>query len=203
MSKNNKKVISYHALLVVLFGFLGSIAALSLSIEKLAIAKDPNHTPSCSINVLLNCGETLRSMESSVFGFPNTFIGLAGFGGAICLGLVMLFSIQLDKRLMRIVLCLELLSVIFSYWLLTVSAYKLNVLCPWCILSATSATSIWAATFFWALYNDSLPNTKVLTTRIHGLALKGYGVLAVIAGYSTIIIYTLIPFIISYLNSRK
>jgi hypothetical protein len=52
------------------------VASLVLSIDALALAKDPNAALSCNINSVISCGTVGTSWQASLLGFPNAFLGL-------------------------------------------------------------------------------------------------------------------------------
>ncbi|WP_442816071.1 vitamin K epoxide reductase family protein [Streptosporangium sp. NBC_01810] len=60
-------------------GALGLSAAFTLSVEKIALLKDPAYVPTCSINPILSCGSVMITPQAEVFGFPNPLLGIAGF----------------------------------------------------------------------------------------------------------------------------
>jgi len=68
-------------------GFIGLASAFVLTLEKIALLKDPAHQLSCSINPVLSCGSIIMSPEASAFNFPNPFIGLAGYAVVITIGM--------------------------------------------------------------------------------------------------------------------
>lgn len=47
--------------------------------ERLQIFMDAGHKSICDVNALLNCGTVVRTEQAELFGFPNPFIGIAGY----------------------------------------------------------------------------------------------------------------------------
>ena len=65
------------------FGIAGLAASFVLAVEEFHLLKDPNAVLSCTINLVLNCSEVMKTWQASVFGFPNMFIGLMGYSVVI------------------------------------------------------------------------------------------------------------------------
>ena len=74
------------AILLVVGGIVGLIAAFALTLDKIAVLEDPNFNPSCNFSVLVQCGTNLRSAQGSAFGFPNPLLGLMMFPAPILVG---------------------------------------------------------------------------------------------------------------------
>ena len=71
-------------------GALGLAASLILTIEKFQLLADPSYRPSCSINPVLSCGSVMSSPQASIFGFPNSILGIVGFTVLLTTGIVTL-----------------------------------------------------------------------------------------------------------------
>ena len=67
------------AWLLVITGVIGWLASGALVLEKLEVLKDPNHVTVCDVNPWISCGQVMQTPQSSVFGFPNMFIGIVAF----------------------------------------------------------------------------------------------------------------------------
>src|SRR6218665_3494184 len=76
--------------LLVVLGMIGFLAAADLSIEKVALLKNPSYEPSCNISPLLSCGSVMITEQAEAFGFPNPFIGVAGFAIVTTFGMAVL-----------------------------------------------------------------------------------------------------------------
>lgn len=135
-------------------GTIGLLAAFILTLEKLALLQDPSHRLSCSINPVLSCGSIIMSPEASAFGFPNPFIGIAGFAVVITVGMALLAGASF-KRWFWIGLQLGTsLGLLFVIWLIYQSLYDIGALCLYCMV-------VWSITWPIFLY------TKLYTIR-HG-----------------------------------
>ena len=60
-------------------GLVGFVAACVLAVEKYWLLMDPLSTPSCSIDATASWGPIMSSAQAAVFGFPHSYLGIAGF----------------------------------------------------------------------------------------------------------------------------
>jgi uncharacterized membrane protein len=137
--------------LLTIGGALGFFASFVLSIDKLKLVQDPNYIPNCNINPLISCGSVIKTVQSSVFGFPNSFIGIGGFAIVVTIGMLMLAGATNIKRWFWLGLELgAIFGVGLVHWLFFQTVYNIGALCPYCMV-------VWAVTIpiFWytTLYN--------------------------------------------------
>lgn len=136
--------------LMAIGGFVAFIAAFVLSIEKVAILKDPAFVPSCNINPILSCGSVMITDQAEAFGFPNPFLGIAGFAVVTAIGIALLAGGVFKRWFWLAVQAGLLFAVIFIHWLAFQSIYRIGALCPYCMV-------VWSMTIplFWyvTLYN--------------------------------------------------
>lgn len=136
--------------ILVIGGFIGLGAAFILTMEKMALLKDPAHQLSCSINPVLSCGSIIASPEASAFGFPNPFIGLAGFAVVITVGMGIIAGAKYKRWFWLGLELGTLFGIGFVHWLFYKSLYDIGALCIYCMI-------VWAITapIFWytTLYN--------------------------------------------------
>ncbi|MBN9607130.1 MAG: vitamin K epoxide reductase family protein [Actinomycetales bacterium] len=122
------------ALFLIVGGALGEWAAFSLTIDKLRLLADPSAELDCNFNLLVTCGKNLDSWQGSLFGFPNSLIGLGAFVAPIAVGVALLAGARF-ARWFWIAFNLGLLGALaFVVFLITTSIYFLGTLCPWCML---------------------------------------------------------------------
>ena len=138
------------ALLLLVAGIIGFAAAMTLLIEKIALLKDPNYVPTCSINPILSCGSVMRTDQAEAFGFPNPIIGVAGFAIVVTTGAAVLAGARLHRWYWLGLQAGTTFGVGFVHWLAFQSIYRIDALCPYCMV-------VWAVTIplFWytTLYN--------------------------------------------------
>ena len=80
--------------LMLVFGVVGLIASFVLTLDKLAVLKDPHAILSCSINIVLNCSTVMQTWQSSLLGFPNMIIGLMAFPVVITVAIAGLSDVK-------------------------------------------------------------------------------------------------------------
>jgi uncharacterized membrane protein len=127
------------------FGILGFLASFVLSVEKVHLLENSDVVLSCSFNLLFNCGTVMQTWQASVFGFPNSFLGIMGFSIVITVAMAGLLNLRFTPWFMRLAQVGYTLGLIFAYWLFFQSVYVIEVLCPWCLVVTISTTLVFAA----------------------------------------------------------
>ena len=130
--------------LLVLAGVIGTTCACVIMFDKLQILKDPDYVVSCDINPIISCGSVMRSDQAEAFGFPNPFLGLIGFPIVATVGTAMLAGARFKRWFWVCVQLGLLFAVGFVHWLFFQAVYRINALCPWCMVVWTvSIASFW------------------------------------------------------------
>lgn len=78
------------ALLLVITGAAGLLAAWVITLDKLKLMEDPSFVPGCSLNPVVSCGNIMKSDQAAAFGFPNPWLGLATYPVIMGIGLALL-----------------------------------------------------------------------------------------------------------------
>ena len=133
------------ALLLVITGAMGLLAAWVITIDKFKLLEDPSFTPGCSLNPVVSCGNIMKSEQAAVFGFPNPMLGLVCYGIVICVGMSILAGARFSRWYWLTLNAGMLFGVVFCGWLMYQSLYNINSLCLWCCLA-------WVATIFMFWY---------------------------------------------------
>lgn len=115
-------------------GIVGLAAAFTLLVEKIALLKDPAYVPSCSINPVLSCGSIMNTDQAEVFGFPNPVLGVAGFTALLTIGVVLLTRVTLPGWFWWGIQAGTTFGVVFVHWLIFQSLYRIEALCPYCMV---------------------------------------------------------------------
>ncbi len=133
-----------YAWFLVIGGAVGLVASFVITLEKLRLLQDSGYVPSCSINPVISCGSVMQTAQASVFGFPNSWLGLVGFTAVMVVGLGLLAGAEYKTWYWRAFNFGTLLGVVFIHWLLGQSVFVIHALCPWCMV-------VWAVTIpiFW------------------------------------------------------
>jgi uncharacterized membrane protein len=148
--------------LLLLGGLIGLAASAVLTVEKIAILRDPAYVPSCSINPVLSCGSVMTKPQAEAFGFPNPLLGIAGFAVVATVGATLLAGATFRRWFWLGLQAGVTFGVGFVHWLIFQSLYRIGALCPYCMV-------VWAVTIpiFWYV---TLHNLRRRFT-FHGVAL--------------------------------
>ncbi len=130
-------------------------AAFTLSVEKIHLLQNPDAVLSCSVNLVLNCAGVMQTWQASVLGFPNSYIGVAGFAIVIAVAMGGLLGVKYSRSYLATAQVFYGLGLIFAYWLFFQSVYVIQVLCPWCLVVTFTTTLIFES----LLYHNLRQNT--------------------------------------------
>ncbi|MFI7063099.1 vitamin K epoxide reductase family protein [Kribbella sp. NPDC050124] len=130
--------------LLLLGGLIGLAASAVLTVEKIAILRDPAYVPSCSINPVLSCGSVMTKPQAEAFGFPNPLLGIAGFAVVATIGAALLAGASFRRWFWLGLQVGVTFGAGFVHWLIFQSLYRIGALCPYCMV-------VWAVTIpiFW------------------------------------------------------
>lgn len=150
-----KKALPY---ILIICGIVGVYCSFVLSQDKIRLLENPSTSLSCSIDPILSCGNVISSDQGHAFGFPNPFLGLAGFAAIITIGVAIIAGGKF-KRWFWLMLEVGLLFALgFVHWLFLQSVYNIGALCLYCMAVWTiTITSFWYIT----LYNIDQKHIKL------------------------------------------
>jgi uncharacterized membrane protein len=135
--------------ILVVGGIIGIIASLAITQEKFDLAANPHYQPICDLNPIISCGSVMKSAQSHVFGFTNTYIGLVGFPIVIAAGMAMFAGARFKRWWWWGMQAGLTFGTVFAYWLLFESIFRIHALCPWCLSVDVAITAIfWYLTLF-------------------------------------------------------
>lgn len=150
MSKRKRALSRVFPWLLLVGGLTGFLAAFVLAVEKVAILKDPAFVPSCNISPILSCGSVMITPQAEAFGFPNPFLGIAGFAALTAIGAALLAGGTFKRWFWLLTQAGVLFAIVFIHWLMFQSIFRIQALCPYCMV-------VWSVTIplFWyiTLYN--------------------------------------------------
>ena len=129
-----------HSLSLLFFSITGFGAAFIISIERYLMLINPLYIPGCSINPWIDCGKVMNSTYATMFGFPNSWIGLIGWPMAWITVLYLLTHKEVSKTFLKTAMFITIPAVIISYIWTYIAFFQIGAVCPWCILSCISAT---------------------------------------------------------------
>ncbi len=157
MAKTVKQIIDKTPLIVLIVGgVLGLIASFVLSVEALTLAKNPDAVLTCSVSIVLNCATVANDASSTLFGFPNSYIGMMTLPVLITVGVAALAGARFPRWFMRAAWIGALAGVVFAGWMFYQSYFVIQVLCPWCLLTDTAMLLIAYGVFRYAAREKAL-----------------------------------------------
>lgn len=168
---------------------LSLVAAFVLSVEAVELAKNPNAQLSCSVNVIINCATVGIHPSAALFGFPNSFLGLLAEPIVITVAIAGLAGVKFPRKFMVVAQLCYTLGFVFAYYLLYMSMFVIQALCPWCLLVTLSTTFVFFSMTRYNAREDNLYLSARLAERAKAFIKKDYDklmlgiiVVAVIAG---------------------
>ena len=165
---------------------LSLFAAMILSIDAFKLAKDVNTELSCSINAVVSCGKVALSWQSTVFGFPNSFIGLMFESAVITIAIAGLMQVRFPNSLMRIASFIYSAALFFALWLFSQSFFVIKAFCPWCMLVTVSTISVFMSMLRINIYQNSFNWSEVNHQRVLRFILQGRDYAAMYIIYAVI-----------------
>lgn len=159
---------------MLIFGIVGFLASFTLSVEKLELIKHPDAQLSCSVNLVLNCASVMQTPQASVFGFPNSYLGIMGFAIVIAVAMGGLLGVRYTRPYLVIAKFFYGLGLVFAYWLFFQSVYVIQVLCPWCLLVTLSTTILFYTIEYLNLRQNTFGLNKETNKRVQTFLDKGY-----------------------------
>ena len=193
MQKKILKFISENKLILffIFCTLLGLWASAGLMIDQVNLLSNKSQFIECSINPLFSCTKVMNTKYASLFGFPNPILGLIGYTAMATFGLFLLTEKKLPKPYMYIALLLSFGAFAFSYFLILISVFKINTLCPLCLISAFSATNIFAIILYINFHHQHLSQRissnsfaiKLFSSNIYLMLVLSWFVLVFLALY--------------------
>lgn len=153
---------------------LSLLASFVLSVEAVELAKNPNAELSCSVNVILNCATVAKHSSASLWGFPNSFLGLMAEPVVITVAIAGLAGIKFPRRFMFAAQIGYTLGLIFAYYLFFTSMFVIQALCPWCLLVTITTTFVFFAITRYNIRENNLYLPKKAQKAVHTFVEKDY-----------------------------
>lgn len=141
-------------------------AAFTLSVEKIHLLQNPDAILSCSVNLVLNCASVMQTWQASVFGFPNSYIGIAGFAIVIAVAMGGLLRVKYSRNYLVTAQVFYGLGLIFAYWLFFQSVYVIQILCPWCLVVTFTTTLIFESLLHYNLRQNNFGLSKANNKKV-------------------------------------
>jgi uncharacterized membrane protein len=144
--------------LLAIGGSIGTLASLLLTIEVFSRLKNPHFVPICNLNPVLSCTSVADSHQAHAFGFPNYFIGIAGYAVLATIGIALLAGAQFKRWFWILVEAGLIFAMAFITWLQFQTLYRIGALCIFCmIVWAVTGPMFWYTTLY-TLRAGNIPN---------------------------------------------
>lgn len=123
---------------------VGLVSSVWQAAERVQMLKEPASALACDLNPVIDCGGVLSNRWSSLFGFPNAFIGIAIFAILFTAAVVLLSGMKPSKLFSRFLFGVSGILILFSLWFFSMSLYVIGKVCIFCLF-------IWAVSvpIFW------------------------------------------------------
>lgn len=171
--------------IIIIFSIFGLLVSFQLSIDKVRVLEaeiDKNEIQlmcaenpeidceaelakadiqlGCAINATLDCKSVMNTWQAQVFGFPNMFIGIAGYAMMLVFGITLLLFDPKNRFYLLSAHIGALFAFIFSYWLIYESVYTIQHICIYCVYSWFSSNVIFFSLTYWNIKNKTIPVIK-------------------------------------------
>lgn len=123
-----------YAWLLVVGGLFGLAASFALTVDRIRLLKNPSTQLECSINAAVNCASVMSSPQGEAFGFANPVIGLFAFGGLVTFGAGLLAGARYARWMWLGLTAGTGFGIGFVGWLIFQSIFRIQRLCPWCMV---------------------------------------------------------------------
>ncbi len=173
------------------------IAAFVLSVEAFELAKNPNVQLSCNINAIISCGTVAKTHFASLFGFPNSFLGLISESVVITVAIAGLSGVKFPRMFMFTAQIFYSLGLIFAYFLFFIGLFVVQAICPWCLLVTLSTTFVFFSITRYNIRENNLYLPKNFANHAKKIVSKDYDKLLLV----TIVFAVLATLVLKYGNS--
>jgi len=181
--------------LSMLVGALGSlIASFVLSVEAVELAANPNAVLSCSINIVLNCATVAVHPTASLFGFPNSFLGMIAEPIVITVAIAGLAGVKFPRKFMFAAQIMYTLGLVFAFYLFGVSYFIIGALCPWCLLVTATTTFVWFAITRYNIRENNLYLPKNISRIAHRVIEKDFDKVALFS----LVVFLVVVILVKY-----
>jgi len=168
-------------------GIAGLAAAFTLTVEKFHLLENPDAVLTCSFNLVLNCATVMQTWQASVFGFPNSLIGMMGYSVVITVAIAGLSGVKFPKKFMQAAQICYGLGLIFAYWLFFQSIFVIQVLCPWCLVVTFVTTIVFETLLRYNLRENNFDLPKKTHQKVSEWLKKDYDKV-IVAGWVVLMI---------------
>lgn len=139
---------------LIITGFIGLLASLTLTIEEIELYKNANQALLCDINPLLSCSKVMVSEFGAILGFPNPLIGLGAFVAPIAVGVGVLAGARFRPWFWRLFIFGIFAAFVFVFWLFLMTTFVVKFLCIFCMITWAATIPLFWKVILWAMTED-------------------------------------------------
>lgn len=165
---------------------IGLYAAASLVLDKISyyeqVAAGKTPSLSCNINPIVGCSQVINQPQAAIFwNIPNPVIGVVAWSAVGALAVTLLAQRRLPDWFWIGLQVGVLGGIVMISWLEQQTIFRLNALCPWCMVTwAVMIPTFWAVTTRNAFRWWPSRGTRTLQQYAAVIAVVHYAVLALI-----------------------
>lgn len=167
---------------------LSLLAAFVLSVESYQLAKNPNAELSCSVNIVLNCATVAKHPSAEMLGFPNSFFGMIAEPVVITVAIAGLAGIRFPRKFMFAAQIGYTLGLVYALYLLGISYFVIQALCPWCLLVTLTTILVWFAITRYNIREKNLFLSDSLQAKLDSFIKRDYDKLAMFSLIALIVV---------------
>ncbi len=164
------------------------VASLVLSVDAITLAKNAATKLSCDVNAVVSCGKVARSWQSSLLGFPNSFIGLICEPVVISVAVAGLGMVIFPKWFLKAALTVYGFGLVFAFWLLSQSFFVIKAFCPWCLLVTISTVTVFSTMLRINLRENTFNKSPEAQEKVINFLDRGWDHVIVAAVYTIILV---------------
>lgn len=147
-------------------GLIGALASSILTFELIHILENPSYQPVCNLNPIFSCASVTTSDQAHAFGFPNEFLGIAGYVAVATIGAGILAGASYKRWFWRALNIGLVLAVAFVTWLQFQTMYRIGALCLFCMVVWAVTLPMFWYTLLYSLKEGHIPSPKKLNKLI-------------------------------------
>lgn len=153
---------------------LSLLAAFVLSVEAFDLAENPDAQLSCNVNLVLNCATVAKHPSAEMLGFPNSFLGMMAEPIVITVAIAGLAGVRFPRGFMAAAQIGYTLGLLYALYLLSISYFVIQALCPWCLLVTLTTILVWFALTRYNIRENNLFLPGQLQSRLEAFIKKDY-----------------------------
>jgi uncharacterized membrane protein len=166
-------------IIVLIAGFLALLGAFVLSVDAIELIKNPSVSLSCDINSVISCGTVGKTTYASMFGFPNSFIGMMSEPLFIVFAIAALMGVKFPKKFMFGLQLASVFALVFAAYLFVIGTYFIHALCPWCLTVDVATIAMLFAVTRYNIKEGNLYLSRNLDKKVRKFVEKDYDIFAV------------------------